>query len=390
MNPRASTIILILLSLVFSGFYTASAQNSNSDKQSHSNYTATSINFPFMGIIPDAQTSSMGEAGVARTPDVNSLNVNPSAIVFSQHRLSFGLSHNPWLNRLIKDMSLSYFGASLNNGKQAIGLSLRYFAVGETVFRNEEAVLLGMAHPREYAFDFTYARKLSPDFALGATIRYVQSRLSLNEQASAMQATAAAVAADVSAYLRKPAQLFGYPATVAAGINLSNIGPSTRTDSNEPIYLPTNLRMGTSASLEVDDLSQLTFAMDLSKMLVPATKTIALENPGTAGFPVGMWRSFSDQPLIEELKAISLSFGMDYSFKQQFSIRAGYHFAPQGAGTGSYPTLGAGFRYQSMQLDLAYLPGTLEKSPTANTLKISLMFNFGALAQSRHGYISPF
>ena len=383
MNSNASTKILLFLSLVFAGFFNVIAQNFNSDKQPHSNYAAISTGFPFMRIIPDARSSSMGEAGVARSPDVNALNINPSAIVFLPHQTGFGLSHNPWLKSIMKDMSLSYFSAYLNSGQQAMGLSLRYFSIGETTFRNEEAVMLGMVHPMEYALDFSYARRLSPDFALAATIRYVQSRLSMNDQGTEMRSTAAAVAADVSAYLRKPGRLFGYDAVLAGGINISNIGPASSGQSGAATYLPTNLRIGTSATMEIDKSGQLTLAADLNKLLVPTTQTSSRGVNDHAGFPGSMWRSFSDGTLAEELAEIRLSLGLEYTFRQQFSIRSGYLYR-------NYPSFGAGIQHQSMRLDVAYLPVNVEKSPMANTLKISLMFNFGQLAQSRHGYIKPF
>jgi hypothetical protein len=390
MNSHASTKILLFISFVFTGFFNGTAQNLNSDKQSHSNYAAISTSFPFLRSIPDARSTSMGEAGVARAPDVNALIINPSAIVLLPHQAGFGVSHNPWLKSIMKDMSLSYFSAYLNSGKHAIGLSLRYFSVGETTFRNEEAVMLGIVHPMEYALDFTYAKRLGPDFALGGTIRYVQSRLAMNEQATAMRSAASALAADVSAYLRKPGRLFGYEAVLAAGINISNIGPASSDPAGEANYLPTNLRMGTSATLEVDGFSHLTIAADLNKLLVPTSQNLAGSGNEHTGFPTSMWQSFSDGPLGEELSEISLSLGLEYTFKQQFSIRGGYLYAHPEKGNYSYPTLGAGVQHRSMRLDVAYLPVNVEKSPMANTLKISLMFNFGELAQSRHGFIKPF
>jgi hypothetical protein len=390
MNSHASTKILLFISFVFTGFFSGTAQNLKSDKPSHSNYAAISTSFPFLRSIPDARSSSMGEAGVARAPDVNALIINPSAIVLLPHQCGFSVSHNPWFKSIIKDMSLSYFSAYLNSGKHALGLSLRYFSVGETTFRNEEAVMLGIVHPMEYALDFTYAKRLGPDFALGGTIRYVQSRLAMNEQTTALRSAASALAADVSAYLRKPGRWFGYEAVLGAGINISNIGPASSGPAGEPNYLPTNLRMGTSATLEVDGFSQLTIAADLNKLLVPTSQNFKRGGDEHTGFPASMWQSFSDGPLGEELSEISLSFGLEYTFKQQFSIRGGYLYAHPEKGNYSYPSLGAGVQHRSMRLDVAYLPVNVEKSPMANTLKISLMFNFGALAQSRHGYISPF
>lgn len=382
MDSRTSTKILLLLGLVFTVFFNVTAQNLNSDKPSHSNYTAISTSFPFLRLIPDARSSGMGESGVARLPDANALCANPSAVVFLPTKAGFGISHNPWLRSIIKDMSLSYFSAYLNSGQQALGISLRYFAVGETTFRDENAQLLGTVHPQEFAMDFSYARKLSPHFSLAVTVRYAQSRLALNDQGTAMHSAASAVAVDLSAYLLKPGTLFGYNADWSAGVHISNIGPAgTNNATGEQHPLPVNLRIGTSASMAVDDRSQLTIAADLNKLLVPALPGSEPYTNQSQNFPASMWRSFSDKPLGEELSEISLSLGLEYTFMQQFSIRGGYLYEHPEKGNRSYPTVGAGFKYQAMDLDVAYLPVSAEKSPMANTLKISLMFNFGKFAR---------
>lgn len=388
MNSSSSTKILLFVSLVFAGFFNAVAQNLNSDNQSPSNYAAISTGFPFLRITPDARSAAMAEAGVARSPDANALSINPSALVFLPQRAGFSISYNPWLESIAKDMSLSYFSAYLNNGHQAIGISLRYFSLGETTVRDEQALLLGLLHPVEYAVDFSYARKLGPEFSLAASMRYATSRLALNEPATAIQSSANALAVDISAYLLKPTRLFGYDADLSAGLNLSNIGPASFSNQNAGrSYLPANLRIGSAAALDIDDLSRLTIAADLNKLLVPLATSANLDS--YPNFPSSMLRSFSDGTLAEELAEISMSVGLEYTFKQQFSLRAGYLYEHPEKGNRSHLSLGAGIQYQSMNLDLAYLPLNVEKSLMANTFKISLLFNFGHLAQNRFGLIRP-
>lgn len=384
-----STKFLIATILVFAGFLNAAAQISDSDNQSHSNYAAISTSFPFLRVTPDARAAAMGEAGVARIPDVNNLSINPSAIVFLPTKAGVGLSYNPWLQNVIKDMSLSYFSAYINSGQQALGMSVRYFSVGESTFRDEHALLLGIVHPVEYALDISYARKLGPDFSLGATVRYAQSRLSLNDQGTGLRSAGAALAVDISAYLVKPGRVFGYEAEFAGGINLSNIGPANLDHrTGQQHQLPANLKIGTAAAIAIDDVSQLAFTTDLNKLLVP-DRQIEVDGQQGGSFPASIWRSFSDRDFGEEIAEISFSLGLEYTFKQVFALRSGYVHANSAQVNQRHLSFGAGLKYQNVNIDLAYLPVNIEKSPMANTLKIGLIVNFGQIEHKRDGLIRP-
>lgn len=381
MNFSFSTKCKVLLIFVFAGFSHATAQNFNSDSQSHSNYAATSTGLPFLRFMPDARSGSMGESGVAILPDANSLSINPAKMVFLNQKAGFSLSHNPWLKSVVKDMNLSYLSAYLNSGQQAISASLRYFSVGEITYTDEHAATIGKLNPIEYAFDLGYSRKLGPDFSLGTAVRYVQSRLALNEQATALSSSQNAISVDISAFLLKPKQLFGYEGTVSAGINISNIGvPIVDEQTNQKSFLPTNLKVGAGASIDVDASSRLTAALDFNKLLAPEP----------ANFSTSVFTSPNGNSHAGEHAPISLSTGLEYLFKQQFALRAGYIYEGQGAAKRNHLSLGVGFKYELFNVDVAYLPVNLEKSPMANTLKITLMFNFGHLVEdNRQGMIKP-
>ena len=99
--------------------------------------------------------------------------------------------------------------------------------------------------------------------------------------------------------------------------------------------------------------------------------------------PKGIFKSFIDAPggLKGEMKEISIGTGMEYLYKQQFALRSGYHYANPRNGQGSYLTIGAGFKYDVIGIDLAYLMGSPEKSPMANSLRFTLLLNFMAKNQ---------
>ena len=90
--------------------------------------------------------------------------------------------------------------------------------------------------------------------------------------------------------------------------------------------------------------------------------------------------SFTDAPggFREEMQEISYSAGAEYSYNKQLSLRAGYFYENPNKGDRQYLTLGAGLRYNIMDIDFAYLLADQDKSPLANTLRFSLVFNFSA------------
>ena len=63
---------------------------------------------PFLMIAPDSRSGALGDAGVALSPDGNSLHWNPSKMAFSENELEVSLSYAPWLRALVDDMNLSY------------------------------------------------------------------------------------------------------------------------------------------------------------------------------------------------------------------------------------------------------------------------------------------
>ena len=69
--------------------------------------------------------------------------------------------------------------------------------------------------------------------------------------------------------------------------------------------------------------------------------------------------------------------GAEYWYNQQFALRAGYFYEAPEKGDRRYFTLGAGLKYNVFNIDFAYLVANPQKSPLANTLRFSLLFNFG-------------
>ena len=91
---------------------------------------------PSLSIAPDARGGSMGDNGVATTPDVNSQYWNPAKYAFAYSSAGVALSYTPWLRKLVNDVALAYLAGYYkigNNDLQAIGASVRYFSLGDVV-----------------------------------------------------------------------------------------------------------------------------------------------------------------------------------------------------------------------------------------------------------------
>jgi hypothetical protein len=99
---------------------------------------------------------------------------------------------------------------------------------------------------------------------------------------------------------------------------------------------------------------------------------------------VGSWfSSFGDASggFAEELKELYFSLGGEYTYDEQFSLRAGYFYENQTKGNRQYFSLGAGFKYSSLAFNLSYLIPSgsgVNRNPLSNTIRFGLVFDLGA------------
>lgn len=343
---------------------------------------------PFLGIAPDSRSGAMGDAGVAISPDVNANYWNPSKLAFIEGKDNLSLSYSPWLRNLVPDVSLSYLSyAHVLDDRNTIGASMRYFNLGSIQLVDANQNPQGTYMPNEFSLDGSLARKFGPDFSLGLTMRYIHSNLSNGAFVGGQQTKAAnAVAADISAYYRNPTQQFGKDAIFAFGVDISNIGTKINyTNNGTKYFLPTNLKIGAANTWFVDDYNEVTITLDLNKLLVPTPPIrdslgrVVSGKDDNRSVPSGIFGSFSDAPggFSEEVKEISYSTGIEYKYNKQFVLRAGYFYENPSKGDRQYLTLGAGFRYDIFDIDFSYLAANQQKSPLSNTLRFSVIVNFG-------------
>lgn len=340
---------------------------------------------PFLLITPDARAGAMGEAGVAVAPDGNSMSINPSKLAYLDRPYGVSVSYSPWLKALVPDINLAYLSGFLAVDERSyIGSSLRFFSLGEIMLTNENGVSEGVYSPNELAFDVAYARKFGENFSLGTAVRYIRSNLTSGQISGSQQKPGTALGVDVSAYFKKPTVMFNKDAILAFGLNLSNIGTKVSfAETADKPFLPANMKIGGASTFIIDDYNQFTFALDFNKLMVP-TQPIVENGVIVAGkdpdrsVPAGIIGSFNDAPggFKEELKEVGISTGFEYTYNQQFAVRAGYFYESPDKGDRRYLTLGGGLKYNMLNIDFSYLIANVQNSPLANTLRFSLMLNF--------------
>ena len=330
---------------------------------------------PFVGITPDARHAALGDAGVATSADANAAYWNAAKLVFiTEQKYGGSFSYTPWLGKIVNDMWISSLSGFLKlDREQAIGVSFKYFDLGEISFRGYQNEPLGDFNPKEASFDATYSRLLTDNFSIGLSARYIFSNLTGAFTAPDAQA-GKSVAADVGVYYTKPLQ-GTRSSTLSLGAQISNIGAKiSYTDNNSKDFLPTNFRLGGAYMTELDPFNNITFILDFNKLMVPSPGA----NRDTVSLLSGMFGSFSDAPggAEEEFQEFMISTGIEYWYRNIFAGRIGYFNEHVDKGNRKYLTMGVGFRKQTFGIDVAYIvPTNQREHPLAETLRFTLLMH---------------
>lgn len=356
-----------------------------------------------LSIAPDARGAAMGDIGAATDPDAYSQFWNPSKYAFAYSKAAVSLSYTPWLRKLVNDIFLadvSGYWKLGSNDNQAVSASLRYFSLGEVKTNDPSGITTQSLNPYELSFDVGYSRKLSEKFSMGVVFRYIYSDLGFsNSYAGDQTVGASAFSADISGYYTTYPIIGRNECQWSWGWNISNIGTKVNYNNGEdPAFLPTNLRLGTTFTFPLADYHNLALSLDLNKLLVPARPRESDYPDDTDGereyldalqewqdmSPItGIFKSFSDAPggFKEELREITYSLGAEYSYNQQFFLRAGYYHESQFKGNRQYFGIGAGFSLNVLRLDASYMIATAQQSPLDQTLRFSLTFDMDGLSE---------
>ena len=387
--------ILLLNLIILSTAFIGKSQITTGELSGRVNTITSAV--PFLMITPDSRAGGMGDLGVATSPDANSMYWNAAKYSMIDDEFGVSISYTPWLQALIPDISLTYL--SLYKKLKSNGVfatSLRYFSLGNITFTDISGETLREFQPNEFSFDASYSMLFSKNFSGAIALRYVYSNLTGGIYSNNVETHPGhAAAGDISVYYTKDMKTSDMNSNMSFGMNISNIGNKiSYTDNSESNFLPTNLRLGGTYSLEFDDFNKLTFGMDFNKLLIPTPpiydgngtepeNIIAGMDPNVS-VPVGMWQSFYDAPGggQEELREINIATGLEYWYNQRFALRTGYFYEHETKGNRKYFTVGVGLKLNVFQLDFAYLITTQQRNPLENTVRFSLLFNLNSFKSS--------
>ncbi|MBQ9179004.1 MAG: type IX secretion system outer membrane channel protein PorV [Prevotella sp.] len=380
-------VIYMTMALVLMSVMTAMAQKEDIFNPINTSVTSQSI-------APDARAAGMGDVGVATDPDVVSQYWNPAKYPFTISRAGVALNYTPWLRQLVSDMDLAYLAGYYRIGDySAISGSLRYFSLGEVYTSSSMDGGSDMTiNPYEMSLDVGYSLMLSETFSLGAAVRWIYSDLTYDYTEDTSPGSA--FAADLSLYYQNYLNLGSRECQLGLGMNISNIGSKINfggSDNSE--FIPTNLRLGASLMIPIDEYNRFTIAADANKLLVP---TYPKQEEGESledyqqrvqkdyydvSSISGIFKSFGDAPrgFEEELEEIQWSVGAEYVYHDQFAIRAGYHHESETKGNRKYFTVGAGFKMSVFSLDAGYVIATAKSNPLDQTLRFTLSFDMDGI-----------
>ena len=344
---------------------------------------------PFLMISADARASGLGEQGVATTPDAFSQHWNPSKYIFSDNLSGVGISYTPYLSKLVSDVflaNINYY--KVINERSSWSTSFKYFSLGDIdIIQNPQDIPI-LENPNEFTLDASYSLKLSDYFAMAVTGRFLMSDVKLQSVDSDSD-SASSFAVDISGFYQSDEQAFkNFNGILRAGFNLSNLGPRMKYEElGKKNFIPTNLKFGIAFDFILDSSNKFSLNLELNKLLVPSPSIpiynsndqIIGYNQADVGFLSGIFKSFGDAPdgFSEELKEITLAFGMEYLYNDSFAIRAGYFNEHENKGARKFLTFGTGFKFNEINLDLSYLLSTSSViSPLENTLRFSFTYNF--------------
>lgn len=348
---------------------------------------------PFLQIAADARAAGMGDIGVATSPDTYSQQWNPAKYAFATDKQGFSVSYTPYLTDIVNDISLgqvTYYNRF--NDRSAFAGSIRYFGLGEIELRENANDVPRLVSPNEFAIDGSYSLHLSDYFSMAVGGRFIHSNLKVaSDNGDASPASTFAV--DIAGYYQSEEIAYSdFNGRWRGGFNIQNLGPKISYDNDEfnNNFLPANLKIGGGFDFILDEYNKIGVNLEFNKLLVPTPQFESTDTTDETiqkredyrkiGWATGIFKSFGDAPggFSEELKEVTYALGAEYEYQDSFSLRSGYFHESDEKGSRKFFSLGAGFKYNVVKVDVSYLfSASKVKNPLENTLRFSLTFNFG-------------
>lgn len=204
----------------------------------------------FLKLPTNARAVGMGSAQVAIARGPSSLGVNPAGIVTIED-YGFTATYNSWF----ADIQHSFFGGCVNLGDWGlVGASVTMLATDDmavttTAFPEGTGELFRAS---DYCFALSYARRISQEFSIGLSAKYIRSYL-YNTSIGA-----ATAAFDVGTLYELPLL------QSRLGMSLTNLG-NDMTFIDEAYSLPTSLRFGVAVTLMKTEQQSIEMAAQIAR-----------------------------------------------------------------------------------------------------------------------------
>ena len=313
---RVTSILVVFAALLMAG--TAMAQG-----------TGRSLD-----IQPGARQNGMGAAGVALGDDATGATwLNPAALGFAQ-KPEIQLTYAQLVPGLAPDVSYNY-GTYVQpiEGWGAFGLGIIFLSYGTSEGISESGASTGLFTSNEFSPALYYGTRLLPDFAVGASLKYIRIQLAPSSQSG----VGATFGLDLAALYRIPA------ARIRLGANVQNLGPSvTFINEDQASPLSRNVKVGGAWEMVDNKQVKLTLAADFNQSLV-----------------TNDFRTYHG--------------GFELAYAGQIAGRIGYYDDP--LGNIQDITYGIGVNWKSLTLDYGSIPQAKD-SNLSNVNKITLGYRF--------------
>lgn len=281
----------------------------------------------FLDVNPDARSLSV--AGTSAVMDASSFAVwnNGAASAFSGNSFSASASYGMWQPSSADAQIISAAGFGKIGDKLSINAGVKYFMHQSYDISNSEGIYSGSFTPSEYAASLGVAYKLIPSLSAALTLSYVGSDLGAPKAASAVAANIGVMY--VNGGLR-------------AGLTASNIGSKLNYSGVQSYSLPMRADLGVGYTFGSADASRFGISAQAGMQFVDASITAAA--------------------------------GLEYRLKEVLRLAAGYNLCTA-SGAPSFISLGAGFGFYGISVDVAYLLG-VTGAAASNTLMLNLGYAF--------------
>lgn len=294
-------------------------------------FAATQISaqsVPFLNITSDPHAAAMGGNTLTIGENAFTATNNASAMAFSENKFRIAGSYNSWQPDYMDNSIIGFSGFATIGEKWAIGIGGKMFGYQSYEITDSYGTPKGEFSPKESAIEGAVAYRISEKLSVGANIRSISSELAKDGSASTM-------GADIS--LTYKAENF----TLAAAA--TNLGGSIDYGTKTTYDLPSMVKFGGAYIFNVADEQNLSVNLEGDILM-------------------------SDS-------AFMGSAALEYSLKNTFNLRAGYHMGNEEA-IPSYASFGFGLNFKAFNIDAAYLMGGGENSVLSGSFGLAVGLKF--------------